>query len=107
MTSDEGDSAGKGSARNGAGAAPNMGKGVEAAADYAARKKIIDRLEQIDVGIIDCDLAVAHTGTLLLPHTADRNGLTNLLPWTCIAIVWHSQIVSGYGLRKHRPRSSG
>ena len=36
MTSDEGDSAGKGSARNGAEAAPNMGKGVEAAADYEA-----------------------------------------------------------------------
>ncbi len=36
MTNDGGGSAGKGSAQNGAEAAANMGKGVEAAADHEA-----------------------------------------------------------------------
>lgn len=65
---------------------------VEAAASFEARKAIRDRLATIEVGIIDADAAVAHTGTLLLRHDAERNGFTNLFPWTCIAIVRLSQM---------------
>lgn len=58
-----------------------------------ARRQAIMDLGKMDVGIIDCDLAVAHTGSLAVAHTRERDGMTNLLPWTLIALVWRSQVV--------------
>lgn len=68
---------------------------AEAAAcrDFEERRALRNRLAEIQCGIIDADLAVAHTGTLLIRHTPDRNGFTNLFPWTCIAVVRMSQMV--------------
>ena len=64
-----------------------------AAANSEERKAIRERLAGIDLGITDADYAVAHTGTLVCEHTAQRNGFTNLFPWTHVSIVWMSQMV--------------
>jgi L-lactate dehydrogenase complex protein LldG len=66
---------------------------VLACRDFEERRELRNRLAQIDAGIIDADLAVAHTGTLLIRHSPERNGFTNLFPWTCIAIVRTEQLV--------------
>ncbi len=63
------------------------------AGNFEVRRAIRNRLAEIDVGITDADLAVAHTGTLLFRFSAERSGLINLLPWTTIAIVWEAQMV--------------
>lgn len=66
---------------------------VEGCKNFEERRALRNRLAEIDVGIIDADLAVAHTGTLLLRHTPERNGFTNLFPWTCIAVIHRNQMV--------------
>lgn len=65
----------------------------EGAGNFEARRAIRNRLAEIEVGITDADLAVAHTGTLLFRFSAERSGLINLFPWTTIAIVWEAQMV--------------
>lgn len=67
---------------------------VERVRTHAERIALFERMEKIDVGLIDCDRAVAHTGSLVVYHDAVREGLTNLLPWTLIAFVRESQIVA-------------
>lgn len=59
-----------------------------------ARQTLINSLAGIDAAIIDCDYCVAHTASLVLAHDAIRDGLTNVLAWTLIPVVWESQVVS-------------
>ncbi len=63
------------------------------AKDERRKREIMLRLEKIEVGITDCDWAVAHTGTLVFRHDSQRNGYANLFPWTHIALAWRSQLV--------------
>lgn len=64
-----------------------------AAREESARRAIIQRLEPLEIGITDCDLAVAHTGSVVCLHDGERDGFTNLFPWTNICVVWLSQMV--------------
>lgn len=66
---------------------------IRAAETHDALRAIRNRLAKIDVGITECDHAVAHTGTVAVRHGPDRDGFTNLLPWTNIVIVRMSQMV--------------
>jgi len=66
---------------------------LQAGGDEGKRREMIERMEKIEVGLTDCDLAVAHTGSLVFRHSSERNGYVNLFPWTHIAIVWISQVV--------------
>lgn len=58
-----------------------------AALDETQTREALLQLETIDVGITDCEWAVAHTGSLLCRHDATRSGYTSLFPWTYIALV--------------------
>lgn len=64
-----------------------------AAKDEAPRREIINRLEPLELGITECDLAIAHTGSVICLHGPERDGFTNLFPWTNICVVWLSQMV--------------
>lgn len=61
--------------------------------DEEKRQKLIGELETLEVGITDCDFAIAHTGTMVFRHTDLRHAYMSLFPWTHIAVVWESQVV--------------
>lgn len=55
--------------------------------DEPRKREAMLQLETIEVGITDCEWALAHTGSLLCRHDAARSGYTSLFPWTYIALV--------------------
>ncbi len=61
--------------------------------DVEARRRFFLEMEGIEVGLTDCDVAVAHTGTLVVRHDPSRPAFTNLLPWTNLIVVNASQLV--------------
>ncbi|MBI3734896.1 lactate utilization protein [Candidatus Sumerlaeota bacterium] len=63
------------------------------AAEEEKKRETMIRLEKVEVGITDCDWAIAHTGSLVVRHSPRRNGYANLFPWTNIALVWTSQLL--------------
>lgn len=66
---------------------------IAAAKSPAARRALLDRVERAEFAIVDCDFAVAHTGSLVVRHDGVRDGWTNLLPWTLVAVVDESRVV--------------
>lgn len=73
--------------------APSAGEMKKAATDNDAREAVKALYESVDVGITDADYAIAHTGTLVFFHDAERHAFMNLCPWTHIAIVRTSQML--------------
>lgn len=65
----------------------------KASVDDEAREAIKTLFEGVDLGITDADFAIAHTGTLVFFHDAERHAFMNLCPWTHLAVVRTSQML--------------